>query len=261
VRLGLGVVVLVLVGFTPRIASACGFSPYSDQAERNDAALQVLLRGERLPILSPGWHSEYWVLAWARVHGKRFDDDEARAFTDDLDWLRLSPWPAVSHAIDRWIEAQRAHVGRAAPRPEPARRRGDYGHDLVCGPDAFLTAAETLHRLSGGLSPSEVSAWAVAQNAVFARCSDPLAPIPDELPDTAPAYARYDRAYQRAAAMDYGGDANAAIDAFDAIARSPSPWADIARYRAALSRVRGGSTGLHRRPCGRPRRPIAGATP
>lgn len=223
----------------PEPADACGFMPYSDTAGEPRPALDALLAGERLPLLSPGWHSEYWVIAWARTKGKRFDATERASFGDGGSWLQLRVSDALRPAMDAWASARRAHGGRTG-RVDPWRRGPNYSHRLICGPDAFRTAAETLIDRAGRQTPDEVRAWVEAQDQVFARCSDASAAVPDPLPATAAPLARFDRAYQIAAATAYGEEPAAAEPLFAAIAQTASPWADIARYRVGYLRVKRG---------------------
>lgn len=231
------VVVAAALLAPPPQAHACGWLPFSDRAGPRGEALQHLLTDRRLPILSPGWHSEYWVIAWARLRGKSFDAAERAALEADPHWLRLSPGPAVGNALDDWMAARAAHGFVDSP-PSPWRRGDGYDHVLVCGPDAFGTAAETLRDRATALSDAELRAWISTQDQVFARCADPDAPLPEPLPQSAHALARHDRAYQIAAATALGQRPADAEPLFRAIAESGSPWADVSRYREALSRYR-----------------------
>lgn len=232
---------LLLFAFLrPEPVDACGYMAYSDHAGEPRPALDALLSGDRLPLLSPGWHSEYWVIAWARTKGKTFDAAERAAFGDDGSWLHLHASDGLRPALDAWASARQGHGARTAGRIDPWRRGPSYSHRLVCGPDAFLTAAETLTDRQRRQTPAELRAWIEAQDQVFARCADVNVQVPDPLPDTASQLARFDRDYQIAAATTYGEEPAAAEPLFAAIAQTRSPWADIARYRVGYLRVKRG---------------------
>lgn len=223
----------------PEPADACGFMPFSDRASPPEPALEALLTGARLPLLSPGWHSEYWVIAWARTQGKTFDPAEVASFGDGTRWLQLHAADSLRPALDAWASARETQgVGRA--RVDPWRRGPNYSHRLICGPDAFRTAAETLADRDGRVTAAELRGWIAAQDQVFARCADPAAPMPGPLPASATQLARWDRAYQIAAATSYGETPEAAEPLFAAIAQTSSPWADIARYRVGYLKVKRG---------------------
>ncbi|MCB9604375.1 MAG: hypothetical protein H6720_28975 [Sandaracinus sp.] len=228
----------------PTRTEACGYVAFSDVTEDREPALRALLRDESLPLLAPEWHSELWAIAWARLHGKRFSDAEVSSLVDDPHWLRTrGGGEAVVAAIEVWSNARaRVTPGTVAidrgpaVHVEPYRPGPHYVYWLVCGPDTFLTAAATLADRAARLPPDEVAAWVRAQDQVFALCSNAERPQPEAL-NVGSELARFDRLYQRAAAAELAGEPDATAR-FDAIAASTSPWADLARYRAALHRVR-----------------------
>lgn len=224
-----------------RPVRACGGIPYAEDAEDRAGATRALMTGSRLPLLSSSWHSEYWVLAWARMEGVQFDAASVASLTENPTWLRIDR--SIRPAIERWTAARAAAGAQGIGRLQAHRPGPGYTQVLTCGPDMFLTAVQTLaDRVDAGSSGAAIATWIEGQDAVFARCTEPEAELPGELGASASGIAHDDRAYQRAQALALGLDANAAIAAFEAIAVSGSTWADLALYRAAHLRVRGGST-------------------
>ena len=124
----------------PPAAEACGYSPWSEDSDTPDSALLELLEGRRLPLLSPSWHSEYWVIAWARLQGKRFSRDELASLNGP--WLQSSA--ALEPALAAWRSARAQVSGVGAVNVEAHRAGENYAYVLFCGADGFRTAAETL---------------------------------------------------------------------------------------------------------------------
>lgn len=227
-----------LVGFLtcaapPPVASACGPSDFGTRAEDEASALRHLLEDEAIPLIDPGWRPHYLVLAWARAHGKRFGPAELRTLLAERD-LTHRDGPRVREALRTWRQARR-NAG-ATPVEVEAHRQQDYAHRLACPPDAFLSAAETLNDRRQRYSPAELQAWLAAQDAVFAQCAHPDAPLPTEAERGSSAEVRADREYQRAAALLLRGEHALAAEAFDAIAATSSRWSDLASYRSAYAR-------------------------
>lgn len=227
---------LLCVALRPQPVEACGYSPWSEDSESPQSALRALMLGERLPLLSPSWHSEYWVIAWARLEGKEFSQDEV----DSLMAPWLEPSASLAASLEDWSQA-RAQSSREtgvvnAGTVEVRRRGPNYTYVLTCGPDGFRVAAETLRARLRTQSQHEVRRWLIAQDRVFDACADPHAVEPDEaLPGVSEVEAQ-DRAYQRAVWADYAGHAEASAR-YEAIAGSSSPWADLARYRSFRLRL------------------------
>jgi hypothetical protein len=115
-----------------------------------------------------------------------------------------------------------------------------YSQFLNCPADAFTEAEKTrqLRIQQFGEESSVVRNWEDAQKLVFQNCEQ-VGTIPDDLPASAPAIARADRAYQQAAAYFYAGNFDGAVSDFRAIAADPaSPWNTIAPYLVARALVR-----------------------
>lgn len=115
-----------------------------------------------------------------------------------------------------------------------------FSQYLNCPADAFAEAEKT-HKLRiqqfGEESPV-VRNWEDAQKLVFQNCED-VGTVPGDLPASAPAIARADRAYQQASAHFYAGSYDEAVSAFRAIAAdTASPWNTIAPYLVARALVR-----------------------
>jgi tetratricopeptide (TPR) repeat protein len=115
-----------------------------------------------------------------------------------------------------------------------------YSRYLNCPQDAFRQALDTLKLRTQqfGEMSSVVQNWIEAQKTVFENCSA-VGTAPGDLPPSAPAIARADRAYQQAAAYFYAGEYDEAVSAFRAIAEDQaSPWSTIAPYLVARALVR-----------------------
>jgi tetratricopeptide (TPR) repeat protein len=115
-----------------------------------------------------------------------------------------------------------------------------YSQYLNCPQDAFREADKTLKLRTQqfGEMSSVVQNWKEAQKMVFGNCNE-VGEVPDDLPPSAPAIARADRAYQQAAAYFYAGEYDEAVSAFRAIAEDQaSPWSTIAPYLVARALVR-----------------------
>ncbi len=215
----------VLAVVATPIAHACGYMAWSEFAEAPETASERLLRGRHLPLLSPSWNSEYWLVAWARLNGKVFSEAEAESL--QAGWL--VPHEAHRNAMRMWTNA-RATVRPGRHYIRPGRESG-YNMTIVCAADAFRTAAQTLQQRQGQLSQSALESWVDAQDRVFAACSDTAAPRPADVTPGTTGPERDDRAYQQAVWAEYTGQEDARA-AYLTIASSQSEWADIARYRA-----------------------------
>ncbi|MFK8004674.1 MAG: hypothetical protein AB8H86_34215 [Polyangiales bacterium] len=229
---------LLCVALRPQPVEACGYSPWSEDSESPQSALRALML-ERLPLLSPSWHSEYWVIAWARLEGKEFSQEEVDSLMAQS-WLE--PSASLAASLEEWSQTRARssrETGVVDTGAVEVRRRGpNYTYILMCGPDGFRVAAETLRARRQTQSRHEVRRWLTAQDRVFAACAEPNAPEPDEaLPGVSEVEA-HDRAYQRAVWADHTGHAEA-FARYQAIARSSSPWADLARYRSVRLRLAG----------------------
>lgn len=131
------------------------------------------------------------------------------------------------------------------PLPEKAiqanRRNATdhYPEFFNCHADAFRTAAKTLEsRLEQHGQGDHLKNWVRAQDAVFANCGTP-AKAPDDAPESAPAWLKFDRAYQQAATAFYSGRYADAIRLFDDIATmKESPWHQIAPYISVRAMLR-----------------------
>lgn len=151
-------------------------------------------------------------------------------------------------AENAWISTRQKIEGfESTPAKLDAFHRGNstyaWAEFLNCNPDAFLTAAATLEaRLAAHGQGETVKDWVRAQDHVFYNCSSPTGPL-DDVPESAPAWLKHDRQYQRAAADFYAGRYEEAWSRFDQIAAAPdSPWRSIAPYMAARSLTRSAGT-------------------
>ena len=166
---------------------------------------------------------------------------------------------SVSDASGGWIAARGKVPGVSALDKIEAYRSGPGQYSLFyyanCNDSSFHTAAKTLGAMieKFGLSGAPVKQWVDAQDEVFQNCSNfppgapwtagssdkpPQVKIPDPLKDGTP-FEQAQRAYQIACANFYGGNFDAAIKLFGAIAAdSASPWHGIAPYLVARATIR-----------------------
>lgn len=207
-----------------------------------------------LGVVDPQYDHFYLFIAYRKLSGlsltpedverlRPFDpcwDDGSRQWHGHDGWLAAP----MQSAQEAWM------VARARVLPAPAPAKGVGSDDSVlgylgrsvpnCNPDAFQTAARTLHdRLAAHANDPFVIEWARGQDLIFAKCTTVSDELPAAPPADAPAWYRHDRAYQTAAAHFYAGQYKRAAEAFDAIAmEASSPWREIAPYLAARSLIR-----------------------
>lgn len=267
-RRALSVVGAALVALAAWTTTAWACGPFLPEAvftyELHPDLPLVDLAAGTLGIVQPTWARSYLYVVHHQLSGGAFDA-EARAALDAL-WQGRLGLRAASNAptaVERWLAARAAVVGEAdAPAIETTRETtpGSYEYYDNCLDDAFVTAARTLAaRVAAlGRDAPEVRAWVAAQDQVFAACNAATPAIPAELPPTASAGARADRAYQIAAAVLYAGRFDDAVTRFRAIAADPaSPWAASAGYLAARALLRKASLAA---PAGRAADPALSAS-
>lgn len=175
------------------------------------------------------------VLGFLWLQGMKPEDQQVIA-------RALAPIAERSSEADTsaWVEAREMVEDQPNLRFSTEASIGDlYFSNCLTG--AFELAAKTLQERiakSGATSP-EVVGWAKAQDAVFAHCESPDAPMPEPAPASAPPLIRADRAYQTAAALFYAGKFDASIEALDRIAADPaSPWRGWAKLVAVRAVIR-----------------------
>ena len=117
-------------------------------------------------------------------------------------------------------------------------RTGNFAYYQACSDSAFELAVQTYRaraRMFGAQSRA-FQEWVGAQDQVFRLCSNPDGAIPPVAPADLPELIRFDRDYQRAAALFHKHDFTAAASAFEAIARERrSPWRVWAPYLVGRS--------------------------
>src|SRR3954452_2941981 len=184
--------------------------------------LEKFANGE-VGIIQPSFARSYLVAAYRNLNNARFSESEQQQLLtlwhERLD--TSSPdfddsWPKS------WLEARQTVPG-VAPLGSISTSRNrekpnEYETYVNCRKDAFENAAATLKQRSSkfGADSDVIREWVVAQDAVFANCSEGSR-VPDAAPAGADALIRADRAYQIAAANFYGGNFDAAQQGFAAI--------------------------------------------
>ena len=241
------VCVLGVVLYRPQPLSSCG--PFFARAAftytvHPDFPLEQFAAGA-LGVLQPTYARSYLAVAYRYLMGTGFNEAEQKALV--ALWrerlVSASAWnPEEWTKV--WLAARGQVPGLAAvARIDVFRAWGQFSNYLNCPADAFTTAANTLRRLQERLGPESpaVRAWTQAQDVVFAKCSDganlTLRPATDP-------QLRADSAYQMATMHFYSGNFDAAIEAFEAIARdTASPWQTLAPYLLARALVRKATLG------------------
>ena len=239
--------VLGVVLYRPQLLSSCG--PFFARAAfiytaHPDFPLEKFAAGE-LGVLQPTYARSYLVVAYRYLTGTGFNVAEQQALVALWRERLVSTVEANAEAWTKiWLEA-RSKVPGIAPVSSlnVFRSWGQFSNYLNCPEDAFKTAASTLHRLQKRFGPESpaVRAWVQAQDVVFAKCSDGANLTLQPATDT---QLRADSAYQVATAQFYSGNFDAAIEAFEAIAKdTDSPWRSLAPYLAARALVRKATLG------------------
>jgi hypothetical protein len=256
VRLTIAAALAASVALTPhgpvasRGAEACG--PYAlDFAFVRVASPEdpgAYLEG-RLGIVHPSFRLPWLVAAWRHLDGQPLTAGERRALTEP-DTGGVSVPPGTLFGTRRWLKAR----ADALREPEQARYIDTAAFDAAsgayfenCSEQAFEAAAATLQARIASLGAGDpaIREWVAAQDLVWANCGharDAAPRIPAELPATATAPARADRAYQIATAHFYGGQWAEALARFRAIAADgSSPWQPWGEYLAGRTLLRQGT--------------------
>lgn len=239
--------VLGVVLYRPEPLSSCG--PFFARAAftytvHPDFPLEKFAAGE-LGVLQPTYARSYLAVAYRYLIGTGFNAAEQKALVTLWRERLVSTVESTAEEWTKvWLEARSKVPGIAAMSGiNVFRSWGKFSNYLNCPADAFKTAASTLHRLQERFSPESpaVREWVQAQDVVFAKCSDganlTLRPATE-------AQLRADSAYQVATAHFYRGNFDAAVEAFEAIAKdTASPWHSMAPYLTARALVRKATLG------------------
>jgi hypothetical protein len=148
---------------------------------------------------------------------------------------------ALEAAQKAWSEARRLVPDAPSLGWFSLDTERDIGNFLRvpnCFPDAFTTAAQTLHdRITAhGADDASVKAWVATEDAVFANCAKDvdLPPLSADAPD----WLKADRAYQEGAVELYRWHFAEAVRRFNAIGHdAASPWRKLGPYLAARGAV------------------------
>lgn len=197
------------------------------------------LRG-RLGLISGKWDDATLLVAFRYLEGLPLDE------TSQVSFAAAAPRSQVVSGPDAQM-SWRSAVERAGgtthwirqEREEHGAGNASYGYYANCLDDALRTAAVTLDErvVRYGRGTREVAAWLEAQTVVFENCAGGEHE-PPTLDDSFDTRLRADRDYQRAAAAFYSGRYALAEERFEALARSPSEWADLAAYLVARAQIR-----------------------
>jgi hypothetical protein len=238
---------------------ACG--PFFPEAiltvqSHPDLPLKQFAAGN-IGIIRSSWARSYLVVAYRYLSEKPLSSEEQNQALA-LWHLRLLDFGALPETtIDKWQAARKA-AGVDKPLAIDSSRdvssAGDKGYEqyLNCLPNAFTTAAETLHEraIKYGAGSELIKDWVQGQDAVFCHCAGrsydyntqkygPEPPFPQAAPANADALFKADRAYQQAAAFFYAQQFDKARAAFAQIAAdTASPWSALAPYLVARTLVR-----------------------
>lgn len=198
-----------------------------------------------LGVIAPSYARSYLYVAYRYLEGTPFTEEEQARMADVWDFRLHGDYGTPRRALEAWIDLRRSY---SVPIPDslvrlpkkPWRWRdfetGRHVHMRTCTADSFAQATARLSELAKrfGRESGALKSWIVAQDLVFHQCLEPKH-LP-ALEDGLPAAVRFDREYQRAAALFHGGTFEGAEKAFRAIRRhQESPWTEWAPYMVGRS--------------------------
>src|SRR5262249_34536655 len=195
-------------------------------------------RGQ-LGILRPTFTDNRLYAAYRIMLGGRFSEAQARHLLARC----CGPPETPFDALTSWNDL-RKRVAGVPPAQDPRyggyrRRQTMHPLDASCFPTAHPNSAATLRaRIAEHAANSPLLRdWVIGQDAVLLNCYED-SPLPEELPNGAPAWLKADLAYQIAAAYFYRLDYTRAGQLFAEIGRdASSPWQKTARYLVARCAV------------------------
>ncbi|HEX4773861.1 MAG TPA: hypothetical protein VH351_23710 [Bryobacteraceae bacterium] len=197
---------------------------------------QAAFNKGRLGLLTPALTKENELIAFRLLNGL--------AVPPDIDKPKATEaTPAEPGGPSAWLAERKTISTPPAPAYISAYRSDStpqFVYYLNCLDNAFETAARTLadRRRTYG-APDAVTAWAVAQDQVFANCSSNKPQYPESLNSNAPVLIRADREYQIASAHFYAEDLDEAERRYRAIAEdAQSPWRQVAGYMVGRTLLR-----------------------
>jgi len=196
-------------------------------------------RGQ-LGILRPTFTDNRLYAAYRIMLGGRFSEAQARQLLAPCCGPPETPFDTETS----WNDL-RKRVAGVPPAKDP--RYGGYRRrpedmqlfDVSCFPNAYRNSAATLRAriAEHGANSALLRDWVIGQDAVLLNCYED-SPLPEELPNGAPAWLKADLAYQIAAAYFYRLDYTRAGQLFAEIGRdAASPWQKTARYLVARCAV------------------------
>jgi hypothetical protein len=260
-RLALRLLLLGVLLVPPNIFSSGSWVEATFVLKRQPDEPMKAFDGGKLGILWPQFERRYLVIAYRYLAQKPLTAEERHSLGDDA-VPQVTP-PGTPYDPDppvtAWLKT-RSHVlglqGVARIGIDRYWRR-DFVFYPNCADDALTNAANTAmaRAQSFGVASPFMREWVAGQDAVFANCSPRTPwgapPTPPPAPLLPPAVTldnallRFDREYQVAAANFYGGNLDAAANAFEQIAREPdSPWRKLAPYLVARCYIRKATIGV-----------------
>ncbi len=251
-RLFSALLLIIIVFLSSQPSPACG--PFALDAVftftvHPEFPLDKFAKGE-LGVLEPTYARSYLFVAYRYLNGNPLSSQEQAAVTElwrdrlghtypefDTEWPK--PWIEARKKVPGVPQLENVAIYRHREKPN------EYDTYVNCQVDAFDTAAKTLeaHIKEVGAGNPDVKAWVLAQDEVFANCSEGQH-MPPEADTNAQPWVLADRKYQIAGANFYMGNFDEATKLFDAIAKDgKSLWRIRAPYLAARAQLRKGSLG------------------
>jgi hypothetical protein len=247
----------------PSFGCAPGFNQaFFSYSIHPDFPLTKFAQGQ-LGILEPSYARSYQVVAYRYLVGKPLSQSEQRACVS-LWRARLLREDADNYgynsdAVKAWLKARQQVTAAAVPEINTYRKASDspdsYSQFENCPNATFQNAIKTLNEriTKYGAKSDYVKDWLSGQDKVFCHCGSPAydyttkvtapeGPFPGELPLSADAQLKADRAYQLAAAHFYAKHYDTAEGEFLAISRDAnSPWQNKGLFMAVRCLIRKGT--------------------
>ena len=265
-RIALGLTLVCVLLVPPNIFSSGGWVEMTFVLKHQPDGPAKAFNAGRLGILWPQFERRYLVIAYRYLEQKPLTAQERQSL-DDAAGPHITP-PGTPYDPDppvtAWLKARSQVLGLKAVEKIDIQRYKVNGFAQYpnCGDDAFTNAASTAmsRAQTFGIAAAPMREWVAGQDAVFQNCGSAAdlqyygpnqkrPPTPLHLPPPATlnnALLKFDRQYQVAAANFYGGDLDAATNAFEQIAHEPeSPWHKLAPYLVARCYIRKATVGVN----------------
>jgi hypothetical protein len=202
----------------------------------------------KLGILKPSYARSYLAVAYRYLSDRPLKPEEAKGAIALWDRRLLGRYAQDSSMIV-WDSIAEMVLPEQPEQPQDGemtrerisewREIGDWQYYLAITPDAFRNATKRLLELveQFGLKSEEAKDWVRVQRVVFGNTEGPAIEN-----DDLKSVIGINRQYQRATALFYRANFDAARRQFEAVARNErSPWRAIAPYLAARALTRKGT--------------------